>query len=218
LYSPIISYILPEAMKKHKENDLTQKAPQGQIVLVALYECGGDARPIDTEDIAVKASKMAPGLFAWRKYPEQINLELIRVVLSNCKKTQYGASVEGDGRSGWNLTASGLAWVRSEGLALLGRDHSRSRAERRAGSVDEARWQRERARVLETEAWRLWQSGERQIPLPAIRQVFRIDDYSVGRTMTMKINRLSEQFAEDDKLGQFIETIAAVLREGTAES
>ena len=40
-----------------------------------MYLLGGETRRVDTEDIAVKANELAPGRFAWKKYPDQINLE-----------------------------------------------------------------------------------------------------------------------------------------------
>lgn len=58
---------------------------QAELVTVAVYLLGGELRKIDTEDTAMKAHEIAPGRFAWRKYPGQINLELVRVALSDAK-------------------------------------------------------------------------------------------------------------------------------------
>ena len=48
-----------------------------QIVLLAVVQLGGAFKPIDPEDIAMAADKIAPGKFRWKKYPRQIDLELI---------------------------------------------------------------------------------------------------------------------------------------------
>ena len=56
------------------------------MVIFAVYLLGGGQKFVDTEDIAKKADQMSPGNFSWRKYQDQINLELIRVFLSNAKK------------------------------------------------------------------------------------------------------------------------------------
>src|SRR5688572_29822333 len=84
-----------------------------QIVTVAVYLLGGEVGPVDTEDIAVKASELAPGRFSWRKYPAQINLELIRVYLSDAKKPDKGGYLIGSGSAGWQLTQDGAALGRA---------------------------------------------------------------------------------------------------------
>jgi hypothetical protein len=62
-----------------------------EIVTLAVYLLGGDSKRIDTEDVAVKANELAPGRFAWRKYPNQINIENVRTFLSDAKKPKNGA-------------------------------------------------------------------------------------------------------------------------------
>jgi hypothetical protein len=79
-----------------------------QIVTLAVYLLGGDAQRIETEDIAVKANELAPGRFAWRKYPDQINIENVRTFLSDAKKPKNGAYLIEAGKDGWILTEAGL--------------------------------------------------------------------------------------------------------------
>jgi hypothetical protein len=50
---------------------------------------------------------------SWRKYPDQINLELIRVFLSDAKKKKHGLLL-GAGKTGWRLTQAGLDWAEKE--------------------------------------------------------------------------------------------------------
>ena len=85
-------------MIKSDLDPLTKSPPQVQIVTLAVYLLGGDQKVIDTEDVAVKAYQLAPGRFSWRKYPDQVNLELVRVYLSAGKKPSRGAWLEGSGR------------------------------------------------------------------------------------------------------------------------
>lgn len=60
----------------------------------------------------MKAHQIAPGRFAWKKYADQIDLELIRVFLSDAKKPKNGAYLSGTGNSGWLLTDAGLAFAK----------------------------------------------------------------------------------------------------------
>jgi hypothetical protein len=194
---------------------LTQ--PKGpELAALALYTLGGGSRVVDTEDVAFKLNELAPGRFSWRKYPDQINLELVRVALSDARKPESGSLVAGKGKRGWSLTAAGQRWAEENASRLLDADLTTDRAERTAGSVDERRWQRERVRLLTTGAWQEWtvEADPAAITREAACELFRIDRYVVGRAREIKINRLREMFADDDELTRFIEAAAStVLKE-----
>ena len=64
-------------MQKKPAKRFTGGPSQAEMVTLAVYRLGGAQRAVDTEDVAVEAHKLAPGRFSWRKYPDQINLELI---------------------------------------------------------------------------------------------------------------------------------------------
>ena len=82
-----------------------------EVVLLAVYLLGGETSPVETEDIAVKANDLAPGVFTWRKYADQINMEIVRVILSNLKRAQDGKFLVGKGKDGWMLTERGLQYA-----------------------------------------------------------------------------------------------------------
>src|SRR5258708_38138453 len=104
-------------MRKSQKKSLTEPS-QIDIVTLAVFLSGGDQHVVDTEDVAIEAHKLAPGIFCWRKYPEQINLELVRVVLSNHKKVGNGALLTGSGKDGWMLSRVGLTWARRNSKKL----------------------------------------------------------------------------------------------------
>jgi hypothetical protein len=194
----------------------TTQVTAPEVVALALFVLGGGSTVVDTEDVAIQAHAIAPGRFSWRKFPEQINLELVRVALSDARKPENGGLVSGKGKSGWSLTPAGQRWCESRADALLGRDLTKNRAERRAGSIDEQRWHRERARLVTSSAWSQWQQAgsAEQVSRDAAHDVFRIDRYVVGRARELKVNRLREMFATDAELRPFIDAIAAIaLRE-----
>src|SRR5215472_10188888 len=99
-------------MKKSQHKPLTWNPSQSEVVTLAVYLLGGGQRAIDTEDVAVEAHRLAPGRFTWTKYPDQINLELVRVYLSDAKKPEKGAMLLGSGRTGWRLSQRGLKWAK----------------------------------------------------------------------------------------------------------
>jgi hypothetical protein len=199
-------------MKKMPEKKLTKTASQAEVVTLAVYRLGGAQRAIDTEDVAVEAHNLAPGRFSWRKYPDQINLELIRVYLSDAKM-KHGLLL-GAGKTGWRLTQAGLSWAeKAQSLANDGK-LSRTRAQSRGGGIDEQRYHRERARIAGTEAWRLWSSGVRDIPPADAKAVFRIDSYARGDLLEAKLTRMRAMFSGDEEIAPFLDHLVKQLKGG----
>ena len=200
------------ASAKSRGKTLTTQVTAPEVVALALYVLGGASNVVDTEDVAIQAHAIAPGRFAWRKHPDQINLELVRVALSDARKSENGALVSGKGKAGWSLTPAGQRWCESRAEILLERDLTKERAERRAGSIDEQRWQRERARVTTSAAWSEWQASGTgaTVARDAAHDLFRIDRYVVGRARELKVNRLREMFEADAELRPFIDAMAVI--------
>ncbi|MBM4185637.1 MAG: hypothetical protein FJ207_15695 [Gemmatimonadetes bacterium] len=186
---------------------------QSQLVALALYTLGGAGTAVDTEDVAFRAHQMAPERFSWRKYPVQINLELVRVALNDARKKEAGRLVSGTGRSGWSLTVTGHRWAEQNLGRVKSANLSRRRQDRTAGSIDERRWQRERLRVLDTVAWRRWSEKQDRsdITSEAAADLYRVDRYVLGRAREMKVNRLRDMFHDDQELAPFLDAAATVL-------
>jgi hypothetical protein len=202
-------------MKKSPEKRLTRGASQTEVVTLATYLLGGAQKAVDTEDIAVEAHRLAPGRFSWKKYPDQINLELIRVYLSDAKKSDKGELLLGSGRTGWRLTQRGLKWAQQAAQNIKHIQTTRTRAQLRSGSIDEQRWRRERSRIQATQAWKMWAQGERDIPQADAKAIFRIDSYAKGDLLEAKITRVRSLFLEDEEVGPFIDhLIANLTKEG----
>jgi hypothetical protein len=176
-----------------------------ELVTWVVFHLGGDQRRIDTEDVAAKVFELAPKRFAWRKYPDQINLELVRVYLSDAKKAEHGELLTGSGKTGWSLTRKGLEWLDStRGRLAVLQSHEPVDRQSRAGSVDSARSDRERKRILSLPAWKRWSGGEHSVFLADAREVFRLDSYSTPSVREAKLTRLKAMFANDDDLSRFL--------------
>lgn len=201
-------------MKESSSETLTSAPNQLEIVVLAVFLLGGLKQSIDTEDVAVKCHELAPGLFSWRKHPDQINLELVRVRLSDAKKPDHGALLSGSGRDGWRLTSKGLDWMQARGHRLLESGRlGETREPTSAGSIDQVRIDREKRRLQSTPAWRSWRAG---LPLSYkdACQVFRIDDYASDRLLEVKVVRLRALLEADDEMGDLVREAAKVLQEG----
>lgn len=186
-------------------------------MVLAVYVLDGYKKAVDTEDVAVKSHELAPGMFSWQKYPEQINLELVRVTLSDAKKEKYGALLTGSGREGWRLSTKGYDWASTSGKHLLETGLKWDPDRGTAGSVDAVRKRREKARLLKSNAWKTWTEG-RPLSVRDTQLLFRIDGYSTGKMLEIKIVRLQSLFEDDPEIGQFLRQAGDLAREtGDAE-
>ena len=199
-------------MKNESKNSLTNNARQLDVVVLAVYLLGGDKKAIDTEDIAVKSHELSPGMFSWQKFPDQINLEIVRVQLSNAKKQQCGELISGSGREGWRLSSNGVDWISGTGKELLKKELHWNPQRGSAGSVDTVRKKREKVRLLKSEAWKSWTKGE-PLSLRDTQILFRIDGYSTGKMLEIKIVRLLSLFEDDPEIGQFLRQASDLARE-----
>jgi hypothetical protein len=180
-------------------------------VTLAVYLLGGERQPVDTEDVAKKADELAPGRFTWRKYKDQINLEVVRVYLSDAKKEAKGAYVIGSGNSGWTLSEGGLTFARAN---LDAAEALRGAAPRKAVGQDRVRVQRERARLMSTDAYAKVANGE----VAAVTQrdaesFFRIDSYVRGEARERRIATVANAHGDDPVLGPVIKVLTNVLKE-----
>lgn len=182
-----------------------------EIVAIAVYLLGGGTKPIDTEDVAVKANELAPGRFSWRKYSEQINLEIIRVYLSDAKKQTKGAYLSGSGTDGWVLTQRGLAFAKKSMVRLASANLSREIVGPR-----EKRWRRaERARLLNSSAFQKCASGSSDsVNYSEAAAFFRIDDYVSSKMREKRVTRIVNAFGGDPVLRNAILTLAEKVKGG----
>lgn len=186
-----------------------------EIVTLAVYLIGGDSEYMDTEDIAFKTNELAPRRFAWRKYPDQINIEKVRTSLSDAKKPKNGSYLFGLHSEGWILTENGLKFAKMRVKDLEGIDISRSPLDKK-----EIAWKkREKTRMLTTIAYEKIEN--RNVNLVTVQDAenfFRLDDYVIGRARERKIARIIAAFNDDPDLSQVIKTLAAKVRKNVANN
>lgn len=180
-----------------------------EVVTLAVFLLGGDSRYLDTEDIAVKANEVAPGRFAWRKYPDQINIENVRTFLSDAKKPKNGGYLIGSGSKGWMLTERGLEFAKKGAREFQGVDLSRSPLSQR----EKQRRVSEQARMLASEAFSKFIAGNvGAVTRQEAEAFFRIDDYIVGKAREGKIARILNTFGDDPQLGSAVKELANKVR------
>jgi len=185
-----------------------------ELVTLALGELGADHHPVDTEDVAVKARELAPTAFAWRLYPQHINLELVRVALVDASRVKSGSLVQGRGRGGWMLTDQGVAWLqvnRDRLLIALGRSSGPGGVKIKQPETQHR--ERERIRLTRSDAWRKWSSGS-VASVAEASNVFRIDQYTSEHNRLAKVRTLRQLFTGDSDLDHFLLEMAALIQTG----
>lgn len=155
--------------------------------LLALYDLGGDHRAVDTEDVAMRAAQVAPKAFRWKRYPEQVNLEAVRLSLKH-NKEQIPALVSGGIRDGWQLTQEGVKAC----VTLRGRPTV-------AKSEEEAEWIRQ-SNVFTT--WR--KNGEDAVTRTALLELLRVNDYFPEAKRRQRVVAFVNAAVNDPELEAFV--------------
>jgi hypothetical protein len=177
-----------------------------EIITLAVYLLGGDATYIDTEDIAFKTNEIAPGRFAWTKYPEQINIHTVKTHLWDAKSPRRGALLLGSEKQGWILTNNGLALAKRSVKQVEGVELGRKQL-----SVGEKTWiKNERVRMLASQAFQKLDAGhEEEVTSEDAESFFRLNEYILGTARDEKIQRALRAFVEDPQLGQAVVILAS---------
>lgn len=188
---------------------IPKKLANHEIVVLAVYLLGGESQSVDTEDVAVKASQIAPGRFSWRRYPDQINIETVRKRLWDATKPEKGAFILGSERDGWSLTPKGLAFAKENVVSLNSAQLSKRRL-----SLHEKQWRRaERGRMLTSDAYlNIQTAGAESVTPKEADNFFRIDDYVTGTARDKKIARILNAFGDDPELGPVVRQLADMVR------
>jgi hypothetical protein len=166
-----------------------------QIVVVAVARLSGKTQSIHTEDVAVEAYKLAPGHFAWRKYPNHIDLESVRRTLTNAA-LKSSPLVVGSVRRGWMLSKYGIQWIEknTQNLPAL--------SGYRRGSVSDA-IEIEKIRLRETRAWQKFKSGlTDQIKLNDLFEFARVNEYFSDAKRRERFNIVASAVDGDPELAQ----------------
>jgi hypothetical protein len=150
----------------------TEELTNAQAVTLAIAALGGATKQIDTEDIAIKAYEICPGKFGWRKYPERIDLIVVRVSLNDAARSRPPL-IRGSIKRGYLLTVEGMQWASTHLAYAAG---TAGEAARRNSA--EAELNRERERLRKSRAYARFVEGRTQdITERDFQEFTRINDY-----------------------------------------
>lgn len=171
-----------------------------QITLVALLQLGGAIDAVDTEDIAIEADKIAPGRFRWRKFPEHIDLGLVRNGLQDARKRGL---TTGGALKGWTLTEEGRHEAESVDFDI-GPDSSRERL-----TLQQKAWiTRERSRLVKDQVFqRAVHDGVAALSEREILKLFRIDEYVPLDQRASRLKQFCIAFSGDPEVGPIVKAM-----------
>ncbi len=175
-----------------------------EAVTLALYALGGADEARDTEDVAVRAAEIVPGMFSWQKaeYRDRIDKELVRVALSDARLKKAWV-VGSHNKGGWMLSPAGRQFAEQNVKHLEGRPVERGRGR------DEQQHQRQRVRLLTSDAFAQFKAdGVEAVTDEAVDAFFRVSIYVRGQARERKVMRLRNQFEDDEQLGELTKALA----------
>jgi len=170
------------------------KYNNSDITVIAVYQLGGALRYIHLEDVAVKASELSPKAFSWKKYPEHINLEAVRIALKNELEAK-AKRVLGSIRHGWMLTPQGLSWC----LQNVSGETNQS-------SIDQMC--KEIGRIKKSEAFnKLATDRIKEITDNDLKALLRIDEYFSPRNRSERISAFANAAVIETQLKPVLATL-----------
>lgn len=165
-----------------------------QLVTIAVAFCNGDTEYVDREDVAIKVNEIAPGRFNWRKYPERIDLDAVKVSLRDAKKLKNGGLLVGDNSIGWMLSPVGLKWIETLDFTDI------TSGKHRKGSISASR-EAESERLRDTKAYQLFIAGEiDRITLQDFYHFARINEYFQTKARQRRYSIINNAVTDDEKL------------------
>lgn len=172
------------------------------LVVQAMLRLGGDSKGLDMEDIAVEAHKISPKTFSWRKYPDQINLDLVANAMRDAKRDRNGALVSGGQNEGWRLTMAGLDYVHKLGVKGSGEPGSVPAFRGAEGR----RIKQEYSRIIASDAFEQWSTG-RKITNAAMNSLLKINAYTSEELLEIKKTRLARCRGVSEEMDSFLDQV-----------
>jgi hypothetical protein len=165
-----------------------------QLAVIAVARLGGETWAVDTEDIAVELGKFAQKRFCWRKYPEYLDLHVVRVALADAKRVDPPL-LTGGIKDGWMLSLDGFQWVTKVEVEDLGEEEGNKR--RSVFAVQES----ERARLRRTTAYsKYYAGGQDNLSVNDLFEFMRINEYFPDKQRRERYNAIQNAVLDDADL------------------
>jgi hypothetical protein len=161
-----------------------------EILTLVVYLLGGTVAPVDLEDAAIEAFKLAPKKFSWIKYDDRIDLRTIQYSLQDACKSNM-KYLKGSSKHGYMLTQTGLEWAKK--VAEKDQSTSASRKSSPSDLID-----KEKLRLQKTQAYEKFGNEESEkITLIDFHEFTRVNDYFPEHIRKQRYDKI-ENVVKDD--------------------
>lgn len=169
----------------------------GELAIIAIAHLGGRTMPVDIEDIAIELYNIAPQKFSLKKYPNHVDIHIVRVSISHMALDKTPPFISGSIKTGYMLSPYGIKWIDKLGdvspVMLTGGYRKGSELH----SLDfEVR------RIRKTDAYKYIMKGEpEKLNMNSYREFLRINEYFTKKKVINRINIIKNASEIDDKVG-----------------
>jgi hypothetical protein len=166
-----------------------------KIVTIAVYNLGGSVKPVELEDIAIEAYKMAPQRFSWKKYPDRIDLRIVHYSVQTAVKPDSGF-LNGNSKFGYMVTKVGLEWI-----ASIEENEIFTKTSRKFSTSDLT--DKEKLRLQRTHAYEKFLNGEiDQITSIDFREFTRVNDNFPRHLREQRFAKIQNVTDQDEALSK----------------
>ena len=173
--------------------ELHDELSNPEILTLVVYLLGGTTVPVDLEDAAIEAFKLAPKKFSWIKYDDRIDLRIVHYSLQNACKPNM-KYLKGSSRHGYMLTQTGLNWAKQ-----FDEKKQLTTTSRKMSPSDLIL--KERIRLENTRAYQKFIAGEKdKITIMEFREFTRGNDYFPKHIKDQRYEKIENTVRENDDL------------------
>ncbi len=164
-----------------------------EILTLVVYSLDGTITPVDLEDAAIEAFKLAPKKFSWIKYDDRIDLRVVEYALrAACRPSMK--YLKGSNKHGYMVTQAGLKWVEN-----YDEEKQMSTTSRKLSPSDLIL--KEQIRLRNTHAYQKFRGGKKEeITLIDFREFTRVNDYFPEHIRKQRYAKIDNAVKDDVNL------------------
>jgi hypothetical protein len=161
-----------------------------EILTLVVYLLDGTIVPVDLEDAAIEAFKLAPKKFSWIKYDDRIDLRIIEYALrAACRPNMK--YLKGSNKHGYMLTQIGLEWAEK-----FDEKKQLSTTSRKLSLSDLIL--KEQVRLKNTHAYEKFIGGNKEkISIMDFREFTRVNDYFPEHIRKQRYSKIENAVKDD---------------------
>lgn len=171
-------------MKLHDE------LSNSEILTLVVYLLDGNITPVDIENAAIEAFKLAPKKFSWIKHEDRIDLRIVEYAIRDACRPNM-KYLKGSNKHGYMLTQAGLEWAEK-----FANKKQLSTSSRKSSPSDLTL--REQVRLRNTSAYKKFRADNKEnISIMDFREFTRVNDYFPEHIRKQRFAKIDNAVKDD---------------------